>query len=142
MSLAGLVDVGYAVGVRVALLVRADPAIPPVAPNASRTPAASIALDTGVTSVGFLGQVTPLGERTVYYRVDDAAWARVVQRQVESLSSLGGILRDGLHLVDGAGEEGAARMRTAHAVFSWLDDVFAGAPPLPSTNDTTRRSRK
>jgi len=94
-----------------------------------------------LTSVGFLGQVTRPGERTVYYRVDDAAWARVVQRQVESLSSLGGILRDGLRLVDDAGEQGAARMRTAHAVFSWLDGVFASAPPLPSANDTARRSR-
>jgi hypothetical protein len=93
-----------------------------------------------LTSVGFLGQVTRPGERTVYYRVDDAAWARVVQRQVQSLSALGGIMRDGLRLVDGAGERGT-RMRTAHAVFSWLDDVFAAAPPLPSANDTTRRAR-
>jgi hypothetical protein len=91
-----------------------------------------------LTSVGFLGQVTRPGERTVYYRVDDAAWARVVQRQVRSLSAFGGILRDGLELVDG---EHSSRIRTAHAVFSWLDDVFAAAPPLPSGNDTTRRTR-
>jgi hypothetical protein len=91
-----------------------------------------------LTSVGFLDQVTRPGERTVYYRVDDAAWARVVQRQVQSLSALGGILRDGLDLVEG---EHGGRMRTAHAVFSWLDDVFAAAPPLPSADDTTRRSR-
>jgi hypothetical protein len=93
-----------------------------------------------LTSVGFLGQVTRPGERTVYYRVDDAAWARVVQRQVQSLSALGGIMRDGLRLVHGEGSEPGARIRTAHAVFSWLDDVFAAAPPLPSVNDTTRRS--
>jgi hypothetical protein len=92
-----------------------------------------------LTSVGFLGQVTRPGERTVYYRVDDAAWARVVQRQVQSLSALGGILRDGLELVDG---KHGTRMRTAHAVFSWLDDVFAAAPPLPSGTDTTRRTRR
>lgn len=92
-----------------------------------------------LTSVGFLGQVTRPGERTVYYRVDDDAWARVVQRQVQSLSALGGIMRDGLDLVDD--DEQGARMRTAHAVFSWLDDVFATAPPLPSANDTTRRNR-
>lgn len=94
-----------------------------------------------LTSVGFLGQVTRPGERTVYYRVDDAAWARVVQRQVDSLSSLGGILRDGLRLVDNAGEQGA-RMRTAHAVFSWLDDVFASAPPLPSPDNEVRRTHR
>lgn len=93
-----------------------------------------------LTSVGFLGQVTRPGERTVYYRVDDAAWARVVQRQVQSLSALGGILREGLRLVDDETSEQGARMRTAHAVFSWLDEVFAAAPPLPSANDTTRRT--
>ena len=116
-----------------------------------------------LTSVGFLDQITKPGERTVYYRVDDAAWARVVQRQVQSLSKLGGILRDGLDLIDsdgvhtdgidsvgavdtdagGRGEHGA-RMRTAHAVFAWLDDVFAAAPPPPvptGTTSTTRRER-
>jgi hypothetical protein len=95
-----------------------------------------------LTSVGFLGQVTRPGERTVYYRVDDAAWARVVQRQVQSLSALGGILRDGMALVDdGDGGEQVARMRTAYTVFAWLDDVFAAAPPLPTGEDTTRRTR-
>lgn len=94
-----------------------------------------------LTSVGFLGQVTRPGRRTVYYRVDDAAWARVVQRQVQSLSALGGILRDGMDLVNaGDGGEHGARMRTAHAVFSWLDDVFAAAPPLPS--GTTRQGTR
>jgi hypothetical protein len=62
-----------------------------------------------------------------------------VQRQVQSLSALGRILRDGLDLVDG---EHGTRMQTAHAVFSWLDDVFAAAPPLPSGNDPTRRRRR
>jgi hypothetical protein len=94
-----------------------------------------------LTSVGFLGRVTRPGERTVYYRVDDAAWARVVQRQVQSMSALGGILRDGLRLVDDEGGHGA-RMRTAHQVFSWLDDVFANAPPLPTADRTTRRSHQ
>jgi hypothetical protein len=61
-----------------------------------------------------------------------------VQRQVQSLSAFGGILRDGMALADG---EHDARLRTAYAVFSWMDDLFAAAPPLPSGEDTTRRAR-
>lgn len=90
-----------------------------------------------LSSVGFLVQVTRPGDRTVYYRVDDAAWARVVQRQVASLTSLGGILRDGMNLVDGPPEHGA-RLRTAHTVFAWLEQVFADAPPVPAP--TTARN--
>jgi hypothetical protein len=93
-----------------------------------------------LTSIGFLGQVTRPGERTVYYRVDDAAWARVVQRQVESLTSLGGILRDGMRLVDGPPER-SARIRTAHEVFAWLEKVFTDAPPLPSSDTRSGRTR-
>lgn len=80
----------------------------------------------------------------MYYRVDDAAWARVVQRQAQSLAALGGILRDGPDLVDADGEgrgERGARMRTAHAVFAWLDDVFAAAPPPPAHTGTARTTR-
>lgn len=89
-----------------------------------------------LSSVGFLSQVTRPGQRTVFYRVDDDGWARVVQRQVASLTSLGAILRDGLDLVGDPPEnsEKAARMRAAHAVFAWLERVFADAPPLPSTH--------
>jgi hypothetical protein len=82
-------------------------------------------------SVGFLTQRTRPGERTVYYRVDEDAWARVVQRQIASLTSLGEILGDGLDLVAGSPEQ-AGRVRAAHRVFGWLDEVFAEAPPLPT----------
>jgi hypothetical protein len=80
-------------------------------------------------SVGFLTQHTRPGERTTYYRVDEDAWARVVQRQIASLTSLGKILEDGLELVAGSPEQ-TGRMRAASQVFAWLDDVFAHAPPL------------
>ncbi|MHA6793804.1 GbsR/MarR family transcriptional regulator [Pseudonocardia bannensis] len=79
-----------------------------------------------LSSIGFLAQATRPGGRTVYYRVDDGAWGRVVQRQVASLTSLGGILRDGMHLVEGPPER-SARIRNAHAVFAWLEKVFADA---------------
>ncbi|WP_214403441.1 GbsR/MarR family transcriptional regulator [Pseudonocardia lacus] len=90
-------------------------------------------------SVGFVTQLTHPGERTVYYRVDDGAWARVVRRQVASLAALGEILQDGTDLVRGS-PEGAARMRVANEVFAWLADVFAHAPPMPGETRTAGRA--
>ena len=90
-------------------------------------------------SVGFLTERTRPGERTVYYRMDDDAWIRVVRRQVASLTSLGQILEDGFGLVAEAPEQ-TARMRAAHDVFVWLDRVFAQAPPLPGAEPGPRGS--
>jgi hypothetical protein len=45
-------------------------------------------------SSDFLGQATK-----TYYRVDDDPWETVVQGQIASLASFGGIMRDGLALV-------------------------------------------
>lgn len=84
-------------------------------------------------SVGFVGELTKPGDRTVYYRVDEDAWERVVQRQVSSLTSLGQIMRDGMRLADPSTPRGA-RIVAAHEVFTWLETVFAAAPPLPSVN--------
>ncbi len=91
-------------------------------------------------SVGFVTQLTRPAERTVYYRVDDEAWSRVVRRQVASLTALGEILHDGIGLVDGSAEQ-TARIRAAHAVFGWLDEVFAQAPPLPGADRPVDRGR-
>jgi hypothetical protein len=86
-------------------------------------------------SVGFVTELTRPGERTTYYRVDDGAWARVVSRQVASLTALGAILRDGTALVAGSAEQ-SARIASAQAVFDWLEQVFAAAPPAPGIDDT------
>lgn len=69
-----------------------------------------------LTSVGFLHQLTKPGSRTVYYRVDDDAWEKVVQRQVASLASLGRIMRDGMTLA-GPSATRTARIVAAHEVF-------------------------
>jgi hypothetical protein len=90
-------------------------------------------------SVGFVTQLTRPGERTVYYRVDDDAWARVVQRQIASLTSLGEILRDGLGLAGGTPER-SARVRAAYEVFGWLEKAFAQAPPMPTARGGHRAS--
>jgi len=82
-------------------------------------------------SVGFVTQVTKPGDRTVYYRVEDGAWESVVRRQIASLASFGDIMRDGL-TVTGRSTRRSSRVRAAHAVFSWMEQVFADAPPLLS----------
>jgi DNA-binding MarR family transcriptional regulator len=92
-----------------------------------------------LASVGFVHQVTKPGDRTVYYRVDDDAWETVVRRQIESLTALGDILRDGLTLTGRASRRGS-RLRTAHEVFHWMARVFADAPPMPSV--TRNRKKK
>jgi DNA-binding MarR family transcriptional regulator len=88
-------------------------------------------------SVGFLRQVTRPADRTIYYRVADDAWETVVRRQIASLSSLGDIMRDGLTLT-GRSARRSTRVRTAHEVFRWLDQVFADAPALPGTTKKKR----
>ncbi|WP_433555546.1 GbsR/MarR family transcriptional regulator [Pseudonocardia xinjiangensis] len=115
-----------------------DPAEQSAAQIAEAIGASRASLTTNLrllSSVGFLTQSTHRGERTTYYRVDDDAWARVVQRQVASFTSLGGILRDGIGIV-GEPERGA-RLRVAHEVFAWLDKVLTDAPPLPSVRPRT-----
>lgn len=89
-------------------------------------------------SVGFVSQVTRPGSRTVYYRVDDDAWEKVVQRQVASLTALGQIVRQGVELA-GTSPKRNARVRVAFEVFTWLEKVFAKAPPPPSAGRTLRR---
>jgi hypothetical protein len=90
-----------------------------------------------LTSIGFLTQVTKPGYRTVFYRVDDDAWARVGQRQIASMKALGQIIRDGMALVGQAPDRGA-RIRSANEGFTWMEKVLADAPPIPSPGQTTK----
>ena len=89
-------------------------------------------------SVGFVSQVTKPGDRTVYYRVDDDAWETVVRRQIASLTSFGDIVRDGL-TITGRSMRRSSRIRAAHEVFSWMERVFADAPPLPSATQPRKQ---
>ncbi|GAQ51829.1 GbsR/MarR family transcriptional regulator [Streptomyces acidiscabies] len=84
-----------------------------------------------LSSVGFLHELTRPGSRTVYYRVEDDAWEKVVRRQIASLTSLGRIMRDGMRLT-GPGTARGTRIGAAHEVFEWLEETFADAPPSPS----------
>ncbi|MEO3809209.1 transcriptional regulator [Sphaerisporangium sp. B11E5] len=83
-----------------------------------------------LTSMGFLTWRTRPGDRTVYYRMAEDAWAVVVQRQVASIAAFLDITRDGLALA-GPEEGRDVRMRQAHATFEWMAKVFDDAPPPP-----------
>jgi DNA-binding MarR family transcriptional regulator len=86
-----------------------------------------------LASTGFLEKSTRPGQPAVYYRIDDAAWGRVLERQAASLTALGEITRDGLRLAGGARAARAARVRTANEAVRWLERLFADAPPPPWT---------
>ena len=72
------------------------------------------------------------GERTAYYRVDDDAWEKVVRRKFASLASFREITRDGMNLV-GTDSTRAARLRAAHEIYEWLEELLANAPQPPAT---------
>lgn len=91
-------------------------------------------------SIGFLQRFTRPGEPTAYYRADDDAFGKMVQKQAESVAEFTEIARDGMALV-GASTERAARIRGAHEVFGWLQKVFADAPPPPGVSGTSWRSK-
>ncbi|MFG1708049.1 GbsR/MarR family transcriptional regulator [Nonomuraea sp. M3C6] len=92
-------------------------------------------------SVGFLTQITKPGNRTVFYRLDDEAWERVVRRQIASMTVLGEIMNDGIRLV-GEDPGRGARMRAARDVFSWMEQVFAEGPPPPSARRTAKEAQR
>lgn len=93
-----------------------------------------------LSSVGFLHVLTKPASRTVYYRVDDDAWEKVVQRQIASLAALGQILHDGTPLAGSSPGRGG-RMAAAGEVFRWMREVFDNAPPLPSTTRAAKEPR-
>jgi DNA-binding transcriptional regulator GbsR (MarR family) len=82
-----------------------------------------------LSSMGFLVSRTRPGERTVYYRMADDAWAVVTRKQIAGITSFLDITRDGLELV-GPDDDRASRVRQAHATFEWMAQVFDNAPPL------------
>jgi len=82
-----------------------------------------------LSSMGFLASRTRPGERTIYYRMAEGAWAVVVRKQIAGITSFLDITRQGLDLV-GSDEGRAARVREAQATFEWMAAVFDNAPTL------------
>jgi DNA-binding transcriptional regulator GbsR (MarR family) len=92
-------------------------------------------------SIGFLRKLTRPGEPTAYYRAEDDAFARMLQKQAESVNEFVEITRDGLGLV-GPSTERAARIRKAQELFDWLAKLFADAPPPPGVDQSEWKDRK
>ena len=87
-------------------------------------------------AIGLVHSVTRPGQRTVYYRMDGDAWEKVLRRRIASMASFRAITRDGLALL-GENKPRAARILAADQVYAWAEDVFANAPPCPSTKAKT-----
>src|SRR5690348_16207466 len=54
-----------------------------------------------LTAIGLVKKARRPGDRTSYYRIEDDAWQKVIQRKLESLSAFGEIADEGLDIVDG-----------------------------------------
>jgi len=78
-----------------------------------------------LSSMGFLTWRTKPGERTVYYRLADNAWAMVVQQQIAGIAAFLEIARDGTKLI---GPD--QRIKQAEATFEWMARAFDTAPPM------------
>jgi len=83
-----------------------------------------------LTATELVHRRTRPGERTTYYRVDNDAWEKIVRRKFASLASFREIARDGMDLV-GTDSARAARLRAAHEIYGWLEELLsnAGEPP-------------
>jgi hypothetical protein len=82
-------------------------------------------------AIGLVRSVTRPRERTIYYRIDDDAWEKMLRRRIASMASFRAITKDGLALL-GHDTQRAARIRAADQVYAWAESIFAAAPPCPS----------
>ncbi|MGC7102776.1 GbsR/MarR family transcriptional regulator [Amycolatopsis lurida] len=115
-------------------LMACDPPEQPAAQISAAIGASRASLTSNLrllSSMGFLTWRTRPGERTVYYRMADDAWAVVVRKQIDGITSFLDITREGLDLVGRDGDR-AERIRQAHATFEWMAAVFDNAPPPPA----------
>ena len=95
---------------------------------------ASLTTSTQIlTAIGLVHTVRRPGERTVYYRIDDDAWEKMLRRRIANMASFRAITRDGLALL-GSNTPRASRIQAADEVYEWAEKVFADAPPCPSAN--------
>ncbi|MFI6426859.1 GbsR/MarR family transcriptional regulator [Promicromonospora sp. NPDC050880] len=78
-----------------------------------------------LTAIGLVRKVRRPGDRTAYYRIEDDAWHKVVERKLDSLSAFGDIADEGFALV---GRDGAGRIKAAQESLTWLRDIAARNP--------------
>lgn len=78
-----------------------------------------------LTAIGLVRRVRAPGDRTTYYRIEDDAWQKVIQRKLDGLGAFGEIAEEGLAI---AGPDGD-RIRAAQQALTWLRDIAARNPP-------------
>ncbi|SED40228.1 hypothetical protein SAMN04489727_7725 [Amycolatopsis tolypomycina] len=83
-----------------------------------------------LAAIGLVRKVRVPGDRTTYYRIEDDAWHKVIQRKLDGLGAFGDIADEGAHLVGGSGPR-TGRIRAAQQSLTWLRDIAARHPPKP-----------
>jgi len=114
-------------------LMICDPSEQSGAEIAEAIGASRASITTGMRLLTATQLVHPLsrpGERTVYYRIDDDAWEKVIRRKMEIMTAFLEVAQDGMHLV-GAATPRAARIRAAHDIYRWAATAFGNAPEPP-----------
>ncbi|MDQ0380331.1 GbsR/MarR family transcriptional regulator [Amycolatopsis thermophila] len=81
-----------------------------------------------LAAIGLVRKVRVPGDRTTYYRIEDDAWHRVIQRKLDSLGAFDGIADEGVKLAGGRGPR-SERIRAAQQSLTWLRDIAARNPP-------------
>jgi DNA-binding transcriptional regulator GbsR (MarR family) len=81
-----------------------------------------------LTTIGLIRKVRVPGDRITYYRIEDDAWLKVVQRKLETLGAFNDIAAEGLKLADGRVPR-TERVRAAQRALTWLWDIAARNPP-------------
>ncbi|MFF0865931.1 GbsR/MarR family transcriptional regulator [Nonomuraea sp. NPDC050227] len=80
-----------------------------------------------LTAIDLVEKVRRPGDRTSYYRIEDDAWQKVIQRKLDSLSAFGEIADEGLDLAGGEGRR-TERIKAAHDSLTWLQNLAAHHP--------------
>ncbi|WP_228122175.1 GbsR/MarR family transcriptional regulator [Saccharothrix syringae] len=81
-----------------------------------------------LTTIGLVRKVRRPGDRTAYYRIEDDAWHKVVQRKLDGLGAFSDIAEEGFAIT---GREGprTERIKAAQESLNWLRDLAARNPP-------------
>ncbi|AIJ26846.1 GbsR/MarR family transcriptional regulator [Amycolatopsis methanolica] len=83
-----------------------------------------------LATIGLIRKVRVPGDRTTYYRIEDDAWHKVVQRKLDGLSAFDDIAAEGMALAGGNGLD-PQRIRSAQRALTWLRDIAARNPLAP-----------
>ncbi|GAA2158322.1 MULTISPECIES: GbsR/MarR family transcriptional regulator [Glycomyces] len=83
-----------------------------------------------LTTIGLVRKVRVPGDRTSYFRIEDDAWQKVIQRKLDGLGRFGAIAEQGLALT-GEDGPGAERIHNAQRSLTWLRDLADDHPLEP-----------